>query len=243
MDKNILKIIKKLKESNKKDLAKELIFCESKIEQTDRYGKTGWGVYASQFIIYAPREKIEILKENNDILLKTIQEIYPPSSELEISFLDIRPLLDGEEKNKSHKLAESWIKRAESKVEEGENFLKKFKYAEAISAFQECIEFSIKSLFLLLRGESPKRHKFEEKEFLEVLESIPDELEYLEFHKIYLYSLFWEKFYTIAKYGLENFGLGAEKLFEKEEANLALKHAKKSVSAVKTLDNYLKYPW
>jgi hypothetical protein len=89
----------------------------------------------------------------------------------------------------------------------------------------------------------PKEHKFDEKEFEEILTKIPGTLEYFEFHKLYLYSKFWGNFYTIAKYGFEKLGIGAEKLFGKEEADLAQNHADKCFSACYQLKNYLENPW
>jgi len=72
-------------------------------------------------------------------------------------------------------------------------------------------------------NQHPKKHKFAEEEFEKVLNRIPESLKYLEFHKLYLYSVFWQNFYITAKYGLERFRVGPDRLFEKEEAKLALK--------------------
>jgi len=62
-----------------------------------------------------------------------------------------------------------------------------------------------------------------------------------EFPKLYLYSEFWQKFYTIAKYGDEELGFRAERLFDKKEANLALEHATKCYELAFKLKNYFKY--
>ena len=62
-----------------------------------------------------------------------------------------------------------------------------------------------------------------------------------EFPKLYLYSEFWQNFYTIVKYGDEELGFPAEKLFDKEEANLALKHAEKCYELAFKLENYFKH--
>jgi hypothetical protein len=45
------------------------------------------------------------------------------------------------------------------------------------------------------------------------------------------------------KYGLEDFGIGAEKLFGIEEAHLANDHAQKCYSATVQLREYLRCPW
>jgi HEPN domain-containing protein len=144
---------------------------------------------------------------------------------------------------KTIKMAESFLKRAWNKLDEAKNQLKSYRYPESLSASQECIEMSIKGIFLLLQEKYPKKHEFEEEEFVALLEKVPKnpEFEYLNFPQLYLFSKFWSNFYTVAKYGYEKLGIGPEKLFEKEEAELALKHADKCLHAANRLENYLKY--
>jgi len=146
-----------------------------------------------------------------------------------------------EEKN--IQMAESFLKRAWNKLNEAKSYLENYHHSESISASQECIELSIKAIFLLLQKEYPRKHEFEEEEFEAILKKIPEKLEYLEFSKLYLYSKFWLNFYTVAKYGLEKIGIGPEKLFEKEEAELALKHADKCYHAANMLKSYTEHPW
>ncbi len=148
-----------------------------------------------------------------------------------------------ERETEKMEMAKSWLKRASNKKYEAKEQLKKFNYPESISASQECIELSIKAIFLLLQKKCPKRHEFKEEEFRVILNKIPDRLKHLDFPKLYLYSKFWFTFYTIAKYGLENIGIGPEKLFEKEEAELALKHADKCDFAASQLNSYIRTPW
>jgi HEPN domain-containing protein len=146
-----------------------------------------------------------------------------------------------EEKN--IQMAESFLKRAWNKLNEAKSYLENYHHSESISASQECIELSIKAIFLLLQKEYPRKHEFEEEEFEAILKKIPEKLKYLEFSKLYLYSKFWLNFYTVAKYGLEKIGIGPEKLFEKEEAELALKHADKCYRAASMLKSYTEHPW
>lgn len=246
MNKDIIELIKKLKNKNRKDVADLLIGCKSEIEETDRYGSY-CNKFLSVFDICASSEnyqKLQKLYENDrGLIFNCILEIYPKNESLEIGSLNFKLLENEDELRKNKTLAESWLKRASNKLDEGKHCIEKWKYAEAISAFQECIELSIKAIFLLLTDKYRKNHRFDEKEFKEVLEKIPSSLDNLEFHKLYLYSIFWSNFYTIAKYGLENFGIGAEKLFEKEEVDLALKHADKCFFAVNQLKIYLEDPW
>jgi len=246
MDKAIIQLIKKLKDKNKNDLAKLLIGCKSGIEETDQYGSY-WNKFLSYFIIYAPSEKYQKLQkihqEDRSVILQCVLELYPKSEELEINDFVLKILPNEDRIKENVALANSWLIRAKNKFEEGRQSLSSRKHAEAISSFQECIEFSLKVISLLLLDKYPKDHKFDEREFKEVLNQIPETLENLNFHKLYLYSRFWSNFYTVAKYGLENFGIGAEKLFGEEEAELAQKHADKCYFAANQLKTYLENPW
>lgn len=148
-----------------------------------------------------------------------------------------------EKETKELEMAKGWLSRASNKLTEARECLKShYKYSESISASQECIELSIKSILILIQKNYPKSHEFKEEAFEQIMDKIPKELMYLDFHKLYLYSKFWSEFYTIAKYGLEKLGIPAQKLFEKEEAELALKHADKCHHAAGRLDNFLRYP-
>jgi HEPN domain-containing protein len=142
---------------------------------------------------------------------------------------------------KSMNMIESFLRRAWNKLYEAREHLEKLNYPESISASQECIELSVKAIFLLFQEKYPRRHEFTEEEFENILKMIPDQLEHLDFPKVYLYSKFWSQFYTVAKYGLEKLGVGADKLFEKEEAELALKHAEKCELTARLLLNYKRY--
>jgi HEPN domain-containing protein len=144
---------------------------------------------------------------------------------------------------KTIEMAESYLRRAWNKLDEAEEHLKKYHYSESISASQECIELSIKAVFLLLQEEYIKKHEFKEEEFEALLKKVPEKLKYLEFPKLFLYSKFWSSFYTVAKYGLEKIGVGADKLFGEEEAKLALKHANKCRYAASQLKSYIQHPW
>ena len=144
---------------------------------------------------------------------------------------------------KSIELAESYLKRALNKQMESRDHLAGYRFAESVSASQECIELSIKAVFLLLDLESPKEHKFTEEQFRELIRRVPAKLTHRDFAKVYLYSMFWSTFYTVAKYGLEKVQAGPDKLFEKEEAELALKHAQRCRDAAADLANYVRHPW
>ena len=143
---------------------------------------------------------------------------------------------------KSIDMAESFLKRASNKLEEARLELKNWHHAESISASQECIELSMKATFLLLTESYPRKHEFKDEEFEPLLDKIPDDLKYLSFPRLYLLHKLWAGFYGVAKYGYERFGVGPEKLFRKEEAELAIKHAEDCKRASDGLLNRIKYP-
>ncbi len=127
--------------------------------------------------------------------------------------------------------AESLLRRAFNKLNESKGYLESANYPESVSASQECLELSVKAIFLLLEGDFPKTHEFEDKDFEELLKAIPEDLTYLEIHKLYFYSRLWGTFYTLMKYGKEKWGLGPEKFVGREEAKLAYKHAERAYTA------------
>jgi HEPN domain-containing protein len=246
MNEIIFDLMSNLKKKGRSDLANLIKGSRYKIEETTQYGSY-WNKYLSGFHICAPveqyRELEKLTKCDQDLILECILDIYPKSEDLEIGFINFKILQNEKQLSENISLARSWLIRSKNKFDEGETLIQKWSYAEAISSFQECIELSLKAIFLFLTDKYPKSHEFKDKEFKEILNKVPKSLKHLESHKLFLYSMFWANFYTISKYGLENFGIGAEKLFAKEEAELAKKHAYKCLSAAQQLGNYLENPW
>lgn len=144
---------------------------------------------------------------------------------------------------KSVEMADSFLKGSSKKLGEAESHLGSLNYPESISASQECIELSIKAVFLLLQKEYPKRHEFRDEEFGALLERVPERLRYLDFHRLFLISKFWLGLYSTAKYGEERLGIGPEKLFKGDEAKLALAHAKECNRAAVILRDYIRHPY
>lgn len=129
--------------------------------------------------------------------------------------------------------AESWLRRANHKLEEAKVQLEqKYNYSESVSASQECIELSIKAIFSIAGVEFTKEHKIKEEEFKNLIDKIPQNLNNIyNYPRIYLLSEFWSYFYVTAKYGLEKLKIGSDKIFKEEEADLALKHARECYKA------------
>jgi HEPN domain-containing protein len=246
MDVSIIELIRALRKQGRNDLADLIVGSASHIEDTTQYGSY-LNRYLSVFSICAPLDRYRQLQEmsqnDKDLILGCVQHIFPKSEDLEVSFLDFKILQDEKKTKENEALAESWIQRSNNRLQEGKNLTAKARYAEAVSCFQECIELSIKAVFLLLTDSYPRSHEFKDKEFKDILDKIPKALEYLEFHRLYLYSKFWSNFYTIAKYGLENFSVGAEILFGPKETELASWHSEKCYFAAYQLKEYLRHPW
>lgn len=138
--------------------------------------------------------------------------------------------------------AESWLRRANNKLDEARNQLKqKCNYSESVSASQECIELSIKSIFSIAEIEFTKTHEIKDEEFERLLDNIPDDLKFYNYPRIYLLSEFWSYFYITAKYGFEKLKIGSDKLFNGKEANLALEHANECYNASNAFYNKLRW--
>ena len=132
-------------------------------------------------------------------------------------------------------LAEDYINRSWVKLEEARRQIKSIHYDTCISASQECIELATKGIFLLLIGDYRPEHEINEKEFQKILLSTPEGISHINFARIWLLNKFWATFYTIAKYGNKELKISAARLFEKEEAELALKHADYSYGAASSV--------
>ena len=246
MDTCIIELIRCLKEISRNDLADLTIGSTSDTEETTQYGSY-FNRYISVFSICAPLDKyrqlLELNKNDRDVILTCVKHMFPKSEDLEIGLLNFKIMQNEQVTKENQSLAESWIGRSNNRFEAGTSLTSQRRYDEAVSSFQECIELSIKAIFLLLTHGYPKSHEFKDKEFKDILDKVPKALVNLEFHKLYLYSRFWSNFYTIAKYGLENFSVGAEKLFGPEEAELARLHSEKCYHAARQLKAYLDNPW
>lgn len=138
-------------------------------------------------------------------------------------------------------MAESFLTRAQHKLGSARSDSENLCYAETVSSAEECIELTLKAIFLLLGEKYSKKHWFTDDEAEKLLQKVPKELEHHDFPRLFLFSKFWSNFHILAKYGDEKLALGAEKLFKKEEADLALYHAQKCLNAGERLRSYIKY--
>jgi HEPN domain-containing protein len=136
--------------------------------------------------------------------------------------------------------ADSFLKRAYNKIREAESHLKQFQYSESVSASQESTELSLKALYLDCGLNFAKTHDLKEEEFLKVLKHVPKGSEHYNYPRLFLLGRFWASFYLFSKYGSDHFKVGADKLFKKGEADLALEHARECYSGCSALHSRLK---
>jgi HEPN domain-containing protein len=148
------------------------------------------------------------------------------------------------------RMIEGWIDKASNQLQAAEGHSKFYtQYSEAIQAAQECIELSVKSILLLLDITFSHSHGWEQdkKQFATIAEQIQkkqliDKLtaQYLNhivnLPRFLFLANFWAQFYNTAKYGLEAGYLApAKDLFKKEEAELAVQHARECYDAASHL--------
>lgn len=144
--------------------------------------------------------------------------------------------------NKKEKYAKNLIEKSRNNIEKAEEILRN-RYAvlsNVITLCQQSIELSTKALFKLMGIDFPRDHeiRFEVNETEELLKKdFPKNFyEKDKVPRLIFLTQFWKKFYILAKYGNEKFNIGPDELFRKEEAEIALKHAKECYNVVNSLE-------
>jgi HEPN domain-containing protein len=125
-----------------------------------------------------------------------------------------------------------YVSQAMNRIRSAEGLLQQGYYAGCVQDSQHAIEFLAKCVFLVQGRPYPKEHKIPEDEFLDAIMGLPPEAKNLPLARLYLLHVFWFNFYSQAKYGLETLTAPAETLFQKAEAELALKHAQEWQGAI-----------
>ena len=128
-------------------------------------------------------------------------------------------------KEKRAEMAGGYLRTAYSSKDDAKRHLEAGHYSDSVRASQICIELASKSMYILLNVQFKTEHKLREAEYERLISEIPEGLNYINFSRVFLFANFWAEFYTKAKYGLETLQVPPDKLFEKGEAELALKHA------------------
>jgi HEPN domain-containing protein len=137
---------------------------------------------------------------------------------------------------------EDLIKKSRSLVSSAEEELKGYgSYSNVILWCQTAIELSGKAIFKIMGLDFPKEHQLmlekrndmrpEVKELLR--KDFPKFFDKDKVPRMLFLTYFWSEFYTVAKYGVGN--IPPDKLFTREDAELALKHAKDCVNVADEL--------
>lgn len=148
------------------------------------------------------------------------------------------------------KTIDGWIDKASNQSQAAEKYLSThIQYSESIEAAQECIELAVKAVLAILNIEFPPSHEWkpDKREFAGIAHQIQERQLLHKLAKQYLDNSvrlprllflmnFWAQFYITAKYGFEaEYLASAKDLFGKEEAELAVRHAKECLSAANLL--------
>jgi len=145
------------------------------------------------------------------------------------------------------KTIEGWIDKAGHQLQAAKDHLESYyRSSEAIEAAQECVELSVKSILSLLGIEYKLKHKWHWEEFVAIAKQIQEGqlLDKLTEQNLYhcsrlprllLLANLWGHFYLSAKYGFAEYLASAQDLFEKQEAELAVRHAEECYRAASEL--------
>jgi HEPN domain-containing protein len=136
------------------------------------------------------------------------------------------------------KLAEGWLDQAGTHLSTARERVKShYTIAEAVQSAQTCVELSVKAVLVFLDIDFPKSHAWGEKQMQTLVEQVRTKklLEKMAEHslnwnvnlpRLLFLMNFWGEFYLLAKYGMEAGSLATPKeLFQKDEAELAIRHA------------------
>lgn len=137
------------------------------------------------------------------------------------------------------KTIQGWIDKASNHLDAAKKHLESCvsdRVSDSIQASQVCVELSVKAILTLLDIPYPLTHGWSRKELGEIAKRIQErdllnrlaaqDLHHIRLPRLLFRANFWSQFYLEAKYGIEAGYLApAQDLFEKEDAELAVKHA------------------
>ena len=149
--------------------------------------------------------------------------------------------------NRKRKSIEDLIDKAGHQLKTARSHVTSYyQCSDAVQAAQVCIELSVKSILLLLGIKFKPKHKWDWEEFRDIAKQLDKDqlLDKLAGHNLYhcsrlprllLLANLWGHFYLPAKYGFAEYLASAKDLFEKQEAELAVKHAEECHRAASEL--------
>lgn len=135
--------------------------------------------------------------------------------------------------------AEGYLTRARGRLSDAESALEGWRLDVSISNAIESIEFAAKAAFHILGTEYRREHNFSAEHVAAFIEKVPERAQSSQWPRLLMLSDFWSNLYGRAKYGTENLGVPASDLFKREEAELALSHAREWVVATTVLASHI----
>jgi HEPN domain-containing protein len=141
-----------------------------------------------------------------------------------------------------------WVDKASNHLDIARESLKSYyRVSEAVQASQVCVELSVKAILTLLNIPFEPSHGWTRKQLAEIAKHINERgllarLESQNHHytvplpRLLIRMNLWNHFYIEAKYGFEAGHLApAQELFEKEDAELAVRHAEGCLRAAQRI--------
>jgi HEPN domain-containing protein len=135
--------------------------------------------------------------------------------------------------------AEGFIERAGKKLQDARSDLQSVRFDTSISNSIESIELSAKATFLLLGEKYPTDHTFKDVDVAVLFAKLPEQVTYYNFPRLFVLHELWQTFYTLSKYGKDEWGIPAKQLVKAEEAELAAHHASEWNTATVVLRSVL----
>jgi HEPN domain-containing protein len=130
---------------------------------------------------------------------------------------------------------DGWVEKANNQLTAAREHLSRFESSECVQAAQKCVELSLKAVAALLGLDYPRTHGWNREDLARLVDQIQkrplvDRLAerglLVRLPRLLLLVKFWGELYLLAKYGIQDgFLASARDLFERQEAELAIKHA------------------
>ena len=126
----------------------------------------------------------------------------------------------------SAEMGADYLEHAKTKFVEGKGYLEKGGWADAVTSFQETIEFCAKAAFYFVGLDYPKTHAISDKEFAKLHKALPPKLEDIALGRLFFTMEFWSRVRSLAKYGSQIMKVPPKEFFwDSGEASLARTHA------------------
>jgi HEPN domain-containing protein len=130
-------------------------------------------------------------------------------------------------------LGRGFARRLRLRGEDAQRQFEGGNFPEAILAVQEALELNAKMIALATVGKYPREHVIDERRLSgfvrAAIDAASSALVTFRFQpedlvRAFLLARFWSQLYPVVKYGIEELGVGPQRIFGREEAELALHH-------------------